>query len=278
MQAKINRIVKQCRVCKEQKYERHPNKPILKPTPIPEYPGQIVHLDLFYINHKIVLTGIDKFSKYAQVKIVKSRAVEDLKEPLRELITSLGFPKQIVVDNEKSLAAASIKFMLEDQYGIEIYKAPPYVSTTNGQVERFHSTLNEIMRCIKAENTYESFSDLLYQALYRYNNSIHTTTNLKPVEVFFGHRVTTNPTELEQFRKENIRKLKTKQETDLRYHNKNRKPYKDYAVGETIFVTINKHPRNKVLSRYRKEIVAENKPDTIITNKNKIVHKSLIRN
>ena len=68
-----------------------------------------------------------------------------MKDPLRELITSLGFPKQIVVDNKKSLAAASIKFMLRDQYGIEIYKEPPYVSTANGQIERFHSTLNEIM-------------------------------------------------------------------------------------------------------------------------------------
>lgn len=278
MQAKINRIVKQCRVCKEQKYERHPNRPILKATPIPEYPGHIVHLDLFYIDHKIILTGIDKFSKYAQAKIVKSRAVEDVKEPLRELITSLGFPKQIVVDNEKTLAAASIKFMLEDQYGIEIHKAPPYISTTNGQIERFHSTLIEIIRCTKAEKTYDSFSDLLHQALYRYNNSIHTTTNLRPVEVFFGNRITTNPLQLEQFRKENVKKLIAKQETDLRYHNRNRMPFKDYATGETIFVTINKHSRNKGSPRYRKEIVAENKPDIVITTKNKIIHKSLIRN
>lgn len=278
MQAKINRLVKQCNICKEQKYERHPNKPLLKATPIPQYPGQIVHLDLFYTNHKVVLTGIDKYSKYAQAKIVKSRAVEDIKEPLRELITSLGFPKQIVVDNEKSLAAASIKFMLEDQYGIEIYKAPPYVSAMNGQIERFHSTLNEIMRCTKAEKIHESFSDLLHQSLYKYNNSVHSTTNLKPVEAFFGNRITTDPSHLEHFRIENVKKLTTKQEADLKYHNKNRKPYKNYTIGETVFVAIGKHLRNKTSPRYKKVTVKENRPDIIITTDGKIVHKSLIRN
>ncbi|XP_050339500.1 uncharacterized protein LOC126765866 [Bactrocera neohumeralis] len=36
---------------------------------------------------------------------------------------------------------------------INVYTTPPYSSTSNGQVERFHSTLSEIMRCIKANST-----------------------------------------------------------------------------------------------------------------------------
>lgn len=51
MQAKIDRIIKQCKICKEQKYERHPPKPILQATPIPQYAGQIVHLDIYH-THK----------------------------------------------------------------------------------------------------------------------------------------------------------------------------------------------------------------------------------
>lgn len=31
----------------------------------------------------------------------------------------------------------------------EIFKAPPYKSSVNEQVERFQSTLAEIMRCLK---------------------------------------------------------------------------------------------------------------------------------
>lgn len=124
---KLTEYLNNIEFAKNKKCERRPYKPILELTSIAKYPGQIVHLDLVYINHKIALTSIDKFSKYAQVKIVKSRGVEDLKESLRELLTSLGFLKQIVVDKEKFLAPASIKFMLDDQYGIEIYKALSYV-------------------------------------------------------------------------------------------------------------------------------------------------------
>ncbi|KNC22940.1 Retrovirus-related Pol polyprotein from transposon gypsy [Lucilia cuprina] len=63
-----------------------------------------------------------------------------------ELLTSFGTPENVVIDNEKSLNSASITFMLENQLGIKIYKTPPYTSTVNGQIERFHSTLTEIMR------------------------------------------------------------------------------------------------------------------------------------
>lgn len=46
--------------------------------------------------------------------------------------------------------------------------------------------MNEMKSCIvlKAENTYESFSVLLYKALYRYINSLYTATNLKPVGAY----------------------------------------------------------------------------------------------
>lgn len=52
MQAKISKIVKQCKICRENKYERHPNKLIPKHTPLPEYPGQFIHLDLYHTNNK----------------------------------------------------------------------------------------------------------------------------------------------------------------------------------------------------------------------------------
>lgn len=69
----------------------------MKATPIPEYPGEIVHLDLVYIIHKIILTGVNKFAKYAQTKIVESLSVEDIKEPPRELITSFGILNKLLL-------------------------------------------------------------------------------------------------------------------------------------------------------------------------------------
>uniref|UniRef100_W8AHE3 RNA-directed DNA polymerase n=1 Tax=Ceratitis capitata TaxID=7213 RepID=W8AHE3_CERCA len=73
MQSKINKIVKQCKICAENKYDRYPNKPEIQKTPIPEYPGQIVHIDIFIADKNLVLTAIDKYSKYAQARVIKSK-------------------------------------------------------------------------------------------------------------------------------------------------------------------------------------------------------------
>uniref|UniRef100_A0A0K8VRD0 RNA-directed DNA polymerase n=1 Tax=Bactrocera latifrons TaxID=174628 RepID=A0A0K8VRD0_BACLA len=277
MLQKIKAIVKQCGVCAENKYDRHPNNPKIQATPIPEYPGQIIHIDIYITGKTLILTAIDKYSKYAQAKILKSRATEDIREPLRQIIFNFGVPQNIIIDNEKSLNSNSITFLLEDQLRIKIYKIPPHTSTANGQVERFHSTLSEILRCLKSENTERSFEELLDRAVYEYNYSIQTTTGQKPIESFFGRRIFTNPDQYEEARQNNIQRIKQKQEKDLIFHNKNRSPFKEYKIGLTIYVRINKRYGNKLTSRYKEEIVKENKNSTVLTQTGKVVHKSLIK-
>ena len=63
IKAKINGLVKQCKICIESKYDRHPIKSILRVTPLPQYPGQIVHIYVYITNKR---TEIDNFSKLAQ--------------------------------------------------------------------------------------------------------------------------------------------------------------------------------------------------------------------
>lgn len=275
---KVKNLVKQCRICNEQKYDRHPPNPVISATPIPQYPGQIVHLDIYIAEKRLILTAIDKFSKYAQTRILLSRAVEHVKEPLRQLLMTFGTPEMLVIDNEKAFNSASIMFMLEDQLKIKVYRTPPYMSNTNGQVERFHSTLSEILRCLKKENISERFEELLDNAVYRYNLTIHSTTKYKPIELFFGRRVSTNPEIYEQIKQNNIQKLKAKQDLDLKFHNKNRKDIINYTPGQTIYVKINKRQGTKLTPRYKTEIVKENRTSTVLTESGRIIHKSLIRN
>lgn len=168
--------------------------------------------------------------------------------------------------------------MLQDQLSIEIFKTPPYKSSVNGQVERFHSTLSEIMRCLKTEKTHRSFEELLDRSVYEYNCTIHSTTGRKPIELFFGRRVNTNPEQYENARKENIEAIVMKQEKDIKFHNKKRNPFKNYSPGQKIYVKINKRLGTKLSDRYKEEIVKENKRSTVITESNRTVHKDHIRN
>lgn len=278
MSAKVKRIVKQCITCKANKYDRHPNKPVLKPTPIPEFPGHTVHIDIYLAERHSILTTLDKFSKLAQARSIKSRAIEDVRKPLRELLLFYGVPKQVVINGEKSLNSASILFMMRDQLGIEVYRTPAYKSEVNGQVERFHSTLSEIMRCLKADNVERTFDELLERSVYEYNSTIHSVTGKKPLELFYGRIVSTSPEQLEKSRRDNVEILKKKQEKDLAYHNKSRQALKDYEVGQEIFVKINKRLGSKLTAKYRKEIVEENRPTTVLTRRGRVIHKSDIRN
>lgn len=277
LNAKIKKVVKQCKICKTSKYERHPEKPILQATPIPKYPGHIVHLDIYHTNKKVILTALDKFSKYAVAHIVKSRATQDIKEPLKELLMFFGVPEKIVIDNEKSLNSAPIVHMLQNQFNIEIFRAPPYMSTVNGQVERFHSTLSEIIRCVKAEKIHDSFEDLLIKSIFRYNYSVHSTIKRKPVEVFFGRTVTTNPTQLENDRLEIIKNLEEKQIGDLKFHNQRRKEFKKFQEGQIIYVNVNKRLGNKLSPRYQEEVIKEDQGNTVLTRSGRIIHKCHIK-
>lgn len=160
MAGKIRKLIKTCITCKENKYDRHPAKPKIKATPIPEFPGQIVHIDILHMGKQLILTAVDKLSKYAVAKPIKSKAAEDIRQPLRDIIFSL-IPETVVMDNEKSFRSETINYMMENEFGIEIHRTGPYKSCSNGQVERFHSTLQEVMRCLQCDKTHHSFNELL---------------------------------------------------------------------------------------------------------------------
>lgn len=276
MARKIKNLIKKCIVCKENKYDRHPAKPQIQATPIPQFPGQIVHLDIFLVGKELVLTAIDKFSKYAIAKPIKSKATEDIRQPLRDILFSF-VPETLVMDNEKSFNSESIKFMIENEFGIQIFRTAPYTSCSNGQVERFHSTLQEIMRCLQNERTHRSFQELLDRSVKEYNFSVHSVTGKRPMETFFGRRVSSDPRLLEKDRNETIKKLSEKQMADLAYHNRDRSLPREYAEGEIVFVKLNRRLGNKLSARYQKEIVAQNYNTTVKTKSGKIVHKNNIK-
>lgn len=278
MSGKIKRIIKLCTTCKKNKYERHPNEPYLCETPIPNYPGHTIHIDIFSTDRKLVLTSIDKFSKYVKVKILDGRSTEAIRRPLRELLFSYGVPKNVVMDNEPSLNSSSILFMMKDELGINIFTTPSYRSEANGQIERFHSTLAEIMRCLKGDGTSRNFEELLERAVNEYNHSIHSTVNRRPVDLYFGRTIDFSPQDIETTRRNIVDKLRQKQANDLTYHNKKKRPVKDYIPGQLIYVSNNKRLGTKLSDRYKEEIVKENRNTTVLTESGRVIHKSHIRN
>lgn len=175
-------IVTNCRICSENKYQRHPPKQEIGATPIPNLPGEILHFDLFYTAKQHFLTCIDKFSKFAIAYPIASRSTIDIKPGFLQILGIFKNTKLLVSDNEKAFESNTIKTLLSNQYGIKQFFVPTLHSESNGQIERFHSTLLELSRCIHQQQQIQDPIELTLLATNKYNHTIHSIIKRKPID------------------------------------------------------------------------------------------------
>lgn len=169
---------------------------------------------------------------------------------MEEIITQ-NYPEceTIVTDNEGIFISNSSKAVYE-KYKITHVTTPIQHSTSNGQVEQAHSTLIELIRCLSKQNNSTS-SDEIFNAVKAYNNTIHSVTGGKQINI---HR---NPDEYPN----NHDKIRLNQKKLLEYHNKNRKN-RQFEPNEVIFIKSNR--RRKDASAYVKHIVILSKTKAIL--------------
>lgn len=197
-----------------------------------------------------------------------------------EVLHYFSVPKTIVSDNERGLLCPTVLNYLQT-LGIKLYNTPTQKSEVNGQVERFHSTFLEIYRCLKTE--YPTFKDteLVPITVDRYNNSVHSVTNRKPVDIFFNRTSRTNYQGLVDFKQQTLEDVKGliafNQESTNFYKNKLRTKPLSYNQGDKIFVA-NRQIKTKEKQRYKPEVVQEDRRVTVKTRSGKTFHKSDLRN
>jgi len=93
MTSRNRSLASSCRACKMFIYDRHPAKPELQLTPIPNYPCEILHIDLFSIENLKFLSCIDKFSKFSKLFPIKSKLAVHLREKLTEVLHNFTAPE-----------------------------------------------------------------------------------------------------------------------------------------------------------------------------------------
>lgn len=279
----IRQFILVCKTCQKAKYERHPYKIMFAQTPIPKKPLDIVHLDIFITQPNIFISAIDKLSKFGMLIPIKSRSLPDIKSGIIKLITTYGCPKLIVCDNEPSLRSPEIQGMLLD-LETNMYFTALNKSEMNGIVERFHSTLSEIYRCIKDRYENTSKKQLFRIALAHYNKTIHSTTNLKPSEIFYGIKegeerplnIDDIITNREKNYDEVIIRLKEKQNADLTYHNKTREIEPHLNPNDEIYIA-RQGIKNKTKDPFIKGTVKKDRRKTFEDIKNRKLHKTKMK-
>lgn len=267
-------FIKTCEICKTEKYDRHPQPIMPVKTPIPQYPSEIIHIDIFVFNQTtLFLSSIDKLSKFIKIRPIKSRSIANIQKPLINLLFDWDIPAMIVIDNEKSFVSAVIEQQIK-KLGIQIFKTPVHQSETNGQIERAHSTIREIVRCTRNTSPNLSLNDLIQLAVHKYNNTIHSVTKDTPKNIYTGLNIDNlSPPNFSKQKQDNLdRVIKIFQKKN---ENIKDPKYSDYEPNSFAFEKI--CTVSKRGPRFKKIIVKENHPTHIIDNRDRKIHKSNLR-
>jgi len=253
--------IRHCEVCNKAKYNRHPQKIQIGEAPIPNKEGEYLNIDIFYAQSLKFITCVDAYSKFLVVKHIEEKT--NLGDKVLEVLQSFPNAKKLTLDNEPGFTTPQFKTLMQ-RLNLELFYCTPRHSTTNGQIERAHSTLTEIARCIKEEFHLIDDKEAFYRAAQQYNHTIHSVTQKKPFDVFFN-KIPHNLSDV----------LKRAQEKMLQRNRPSN--VKTYSPGDVIYEKIIGQ-RNKLLPRYKKQTVQEDLGNKVkIISRNRIIHKNNIK-
>jgi len=269
MRRKVEKYIKNCTTCQQDKPARHLPYGNLQSPQTPTKPWEWITID-FIIKLPIsegfdTITVItDRLTKYIHLIPTK----ETMNAPqlahllFTHIITNHGMPKYITSDRDKLFTSKFWK-SLTDLMGIDHRLSTAYHPQTNGQTERTNQTVEQYLRHY-INHDQNNWAHFLPMAQFAYNNAMHATTKEKPFFTNYGY----NPTLIgEPFNKqqianqadntvETIRQLHAQLSKDIdfmnirtaRYYNENHQEGPDFKKGEKVFL-LQKNIKTKRPSR-----------------------------
>jgi RNase H-like domain found in reverse transcriptase/Reverse transcriptase (RNA-dependent DNA polymerase)/Integrase zinc binding domain len=286
----IENYINNCEICQKNRYDRSPPVVKFNLTPTASKPFDHIHIDVFRISNHPYLTIIDSFSRYGQAYPISSVSGVSVVAGLLNYITHHGLPFKITADLGTEFKNSDLEDFCK-LHKIELHFITSKNSNSNSPVERFHSTLIEHFRCLRATSADLTADQLMKYAILTYNNSIHSVTKYTPFEIVKGHINNTDPFDLNdhhvlshyvQNHKEASTQLYNKirernaeiKEKNINKVNENRSDPLDYSNQNIAYVRTKL--RDKKLPKFKKTEIVNDKGILLETNKG-TYHKSIIR-
>jgi transposase InsO family protein len=188
--ADVTAYARSCRACQEKTHARAPVPGPLQPL-APTAPWDTVAMDVFgplpvtETGRRFVLVFTDLFTKWV---VAASLITQDADAVARTLvdrvISTFGCPRALLSDRGTNFTSALLR-RVTDLLGLKRVFTTAYHPQTDGQAERFMSTLQRMLSKYTAANQ-RDWHVHLPQLVFAYNTRVHGTTGFSPYRLLFG--------------------------------------------------------------------------------------------
>ena len=137
--------------------------------------------------HKHILTILDIATRYPEAVPMKSTTSIDVAEALLETFARLGFPKEILSDKGTQFTSDLME-QFQKLCGCKGISTTPYHPQANGNVERFHSTLKQMLRKVVQDQP-RQWHRFLPALLFAVREVPSESTGYSPFELMLGREV-----------------------------------------------------------------------------------------
>ena len=184
MDSEIERMVRQCSVCKRKRFRG--DESVHKwPT---ANPFERLHMDWADIpSVGTVLIIVDAGSGWIEAFPTKNRSSETVIKCLRTVFTRFGIPVTLVSDNGKEFTSRDLNLWLERQ-GVNKLESPPYFPQANGLAERAVRTVKSALSTWKESVYHKDFNTFLQRILFHHRVSSFSRGK-SPAEIVFGRQL-----------------------------------------------------------------------------------------
>ena len=158
------------------------------------HPMELVHMDFLTLEHGKnnskdvnLLIVTDHFTRYSQAFVTRSQTASTVAQVLWDkFIIHYGLPKKLLSDQGQNFESKLIAEMCR-LTGIKKLRTSPYRPQTNGQCERFNSTLISMIGTLPPEAK-QSWQTHVSTLVHAYNCTKNAATNFSPYLLMYGRK------------------------------------------------------------------------------------------
>ena len=232
MDSQIEELVKGCSTCQAMQ-KSAPVVP-LSPWQYPLRCWERIHIDFAELDRTQYLVLIDSYSKWLEVKQMRTSTSQQTIKELRQIFASYGLPQVLVSDNGPQLVSLDFENFLKSN-GIQHIMSAPYHPASNGAAERSVQTVKlALKKYLLSKGSSSNLDCALQNFLFAYRNTPQATTGRSPAELFLKRSLRTR---FSLLKPDVTSDVHSKHQQQRQNHDASRpSAIPEFSVGETVRV------------------------------------------